>query len=1024
MKKITTLSILLLFSLLTGFAQENDCVTSGAGQLTVENACNLTTFDSSNNTDYWNSATGCNATDGDDAWGWFVGTGNDVTISYTPDSRDAILTVFTGSCSTSMSSLACADAAGAGGTETITISTTLGQVYMVRIERSGSDNSMTGDICIYDPLLPAPGGGTSCSDAVTLTPGTQQCGTNSNVGSFPDGGGAPTNPCSSSYNDGEYWFQYTGTGNALTLDVTGLTDTWSGIFVLDACPGSGPTCIDSYTNGSSTSDYSLTTPALTLGQTYYIVIANYASPYQTDFCLDATEVVPPPPGAGDGCTNAVTLTPGTTQCGTNNNVGEFPDDGSSPTNPCSSSYNDGEYWFEYTGTGDALQLDVSGLTDTYSGIFVLDACPSSGTPSCLASYTSGFSSADYSITTPLLTLGNTYYIVIANYASPYETDFCLDATEVPPPTPCTGDVIVNTTYYSNTGMTTCGFGDDFTSSDACGSYYMDGDDIVIQYTPTTSECINISLSNTDYYTGIFVLNLCPDQIGATCLASATTSGTDPTLSGFSVTAGTTYYIVISTYPSPQCTPFDIDIYACPPPPANDECVNAELVPVSVSTCSYTSGTVENATASSQANDCYGTTNNDVWYSFVATTASVQISLSNITGSATDMYHSVYEGSCGSIGTALECSDPNNSTITGLTVGNTYFVRVYTYGSSTANTDFDLCILEAGACGTPENQDFCVAPAILTQGGTSFSANTSDTYSADEPGNLWSEFCGSIENNSWYQFVADSTTHTFNFVSISGCLTDGGVQAEVYDVTTDVNGCCTDFTSMSNCYNPANTAPGVVTATGLTIGETYWLMVDGQAGDICDFTVANWSATGILPLANSAIDLTGIRNDRELDLIWKTDEVSNSNTEMFELVYSSNNTDYYVIRNFSPDQTPSYLFHTIAPTEKGYYQIKATMKDGTVRYSNLYISDIQVGQWGISTLFPNPNDGKFNIQLKTNSETAQLEIIDFTGKVLATQSILHKGSQQVVIELQDLPHGHYTLRLIDDSNVQYTPFIKN
>lgn len=42
-------------------------------------------------------------------------------------------------------------------------------------------------------------GQSTCATAVTLTPGTQQCGTNSNVGSFPDDGTTPTNPCNSSY---------------------------------------------------------------------------------------------------------------------------------------------------------------------------------------------------------------------------------------------------------------------------------------------------------------------------------------------------------------------------------------------------------------------------------------------------------------------------------------------------------------------------------------------------------------------------------------------------------------------------------------------------------------------------------------------------------------------------------------------------------------------------------------------------------------------------------------------------------
>ena len=52
----------------------------------------------------------------------------------------------------------------------------------------------------------------TCATALTLTPGTEQCGTNDNVGSFPDDNSAPNNPCYDLYNDGEYWFKYTGRG--------------------------------------------------------------------------------------------------------------------------------------------------------------------------------------------------------------------------------------------------------------------------------------------------------------------------------------------------------------------------------------------------------------------------------------------------------------------------------------------------------------------------------------------------------------------------------------------------------------------------------------------------------------------------------------------------------------------------------------------------------------------------------------------------------------------------------------------
>ncbi len=184
---------------------------------------------------------------------------------------------------------------------------------------------------------------------------------------------------------------------------------------------------------------------------------------------------------------------------------------------------------------------------------------------------------------------------------------------------CTPNLTVNTTTFSNTGLTTCGAGDDFSNADACGSSYMGGDDYVITYTPTTSECVQFSLTNTGTWVGIFLTNLCPSSAGSTCLTSGTASGGNPSMS-YTVTAGTTYFITISTFPAPQCTAFDINIAACPPPPTNDECAGATPLTVNPNQLcgTTTAGTIANATTSAQTNSCGGTADDDVWYSFVAT----------------------------------------------------------------------------------------------------------------------------------------------------------------------------------------------------------------------------------------------------------------------------------------------------------------------------------------------------------------------------------------------------------------------
>jgi hypothetical protein len=99
---------------------------------------------------------------------------------------------------------------------------------------------------------------------------------------------------------------------------------------------------------------------------------------------------------------------------------------------------------------------------------------------------------------------------------------------------------------------TCG-ADDITSANSttCGSgNYKGGQEAVFVWTPTSSYTgVSIAYAGVSW-TGIFLYNGCPTS-GGTCVGNITSSSTSKTLSGMSVTAGNTYYIVIDTWPTPN-----------------------------------------------------------------------------------------------------------------------------------------------------------------------------------------------------------------------------------------------------------------------------------------------------------------------------------------------------------------------------------------------------------------------------------------------------------------------------------------
>jgi hypothetical protein len=140
--------------------------------------------------------------------------------------------------------------------------------------------------------------------------------------------------------------------------------------------------------------------------------------------------------------------------------------------------------------------------------------------------------------------------------------------------------------YMEMGASTEGFGDDYDASDVCNNNYMTGDDIVYNFVATDT-CINITLTNTDAWAGIFLLDGCPGDSLTTCVATATSgSEGNPAIEAASVMAGMDYYVIISTWPSPQFTAFDMVIEACPMP-CDTIMVMAEATDV---TCAGNDGT--------------------------------------------------------------------------------------------------------------------------------------------------------------------------------------------------------------------------------------------------------------------------------------------------------------------------------------------------------------------------------------------------------------------------------------------------
>lgn len=266
--------------------------------------------------------------------------------------------------------------------------------------------------------------------------------------------------------------------------------------------------------------------------------------------------------------------------------------------------------------------------------------------------------------------------------------------------------------------------------------------------------------------------------------------------------GNTYYLTAGQNNSPNVVHFTVREVA-----GNDECVNAVALPVqsNVEDITWTNCDSHYATQSSPA--CSGnaaTSDDDVWYSFVAPQDKVTMRFlqvepgSNVTGSV-----ELFSGNCGSL-TSLLCTSAGASTdFTGLTVGSTYYFRLYTGGQNESTRYVKRLALTAIV------NDDCAGALPLAPVVLSDFPNIDRVFT--QLGSSTVPACnGTADDDLWYTFTPASTSAAFV----------GAAGLENFTAELFTGGC--DALTSVDCR--ANLAPTNfrVNYGSLTPGTTYHL----------------------------------------------------------------------------------------------------------------------------------------------------------------------------------------------------------
>lgn len=324
-------------------------------------------------------------------------------------------------------------------------------------------------------------------------------------------------------------------------------------------------------------------------------------------------------------------------------------------------------WYTFTPTVTGIyNIVMSRPTGVTSGLINAWVAMYTSTSSCPSlSFTqlpaiSGFDlTANPSVTvaTQSLTAGTTYYLMVDGNSGSFGA-YCIRVVTPPnPPTTCATNVLP--------------------ANNATG----------VAYLPSLTLKWNAVSGATSYDILIGTTNP-PTTVAATVITDSVV------LTG--AASNTTYY----WYVVPKnlgggasgCTANITSFTTAAPPaaPANDDCASA----VTISAYSGpVNGTTLSATQSLPANICNGftgTANDDVWYKFTTLRSGpATITLTGV--GAFDAVVEAFSGNCGNL-VSIGCADAvfsgtnqvETMLLTGLNANETYFVRVYSWGSAEAN----------------------------------------------------------------------------------------------------------------------------------------------------------------------------------------------------------------------------------------------------------------------------------------------------------------------------------------------------
>lgn len=465
----------------------------------------------------------------------------------------------------------------------------------------------------------------------------------------------------------------------------------------------------------------------------------------------------------DDCGGAISLTVNTDQLCTAVTAGTTLGATASVQVDDVTGYPNDDVWYTFVATGTQHRIsltnivDLDGGTDSDMGIGVYSG-------DC-AALTYEDDSDPESFNVSGLVVGTTYYVRVYGWYSTSNSmsfDICIGSPAVyaaPVNDECGGAIslTVNANQLCGTVFNGTTAGGTPSAQDPNEVDGTPNNDVWYTFEATATEH-RISLNNIEDLEGDFQSDMGMAVYSGDCAVLTFEGTSDPeTFNVTDLVVGNTYYVRVYGWWE-DANPMTFDICIGTPlifvPPANDECEGAIVLVAGSDACATpTAGTTGGATPSAQdPSEVSGTPNNDVWYTFVATETEHRVTVGNIVNLNgdynTDMGIAIYSGNCNAL-TFVDTSDPESVNVTGLIVGDTYYVRVYGWQSDADPMSFGICV---SALGTVPDNDDC-SSAILA---TIPYSNTQEASGATNGAGFVGCSGDEMNDGVWYTFTGNGS----------------------------------------------------------------------------------------------------------------------------------------------------------------------------------------------------------------------------------------------------------------------------